>query len=231
MGITVLQGAELGTFCVPLRKVHLKCGLVTGAVVVGVRPSLPVQGVNLILGSDLAGRQVACVSNVPQDSVSPTVAAEQAPMKVYRVSSSNSQQDLSREQEIGHVRWLLGKKMMDNQIFIGRLLKHICSRDLEDIFFPYGKLIRCEVKQRIRLAYGFFVFENRRDAEDAIRLENDREIMGTRIVVEWSRGHKDKNSVRGYDQYDCRAHDRNCYDRGGRDDRYSQRRSYSWSPP
>ena len=51
----LLQGAELGTFRVPLHKVHLKCGLVTGAVVVGVRPSLPVQGVSLILGNDLAG--------------------------------------------------------------------------------------------------------------------------------------------------------------------------------
>ena len=98
----LLQGAELGTFRVPLLKVHLKCGLVTGAVLVGVRPSLPVQGVSLILGNDLAGGQVACVSNVPQYSVSPTVAAEQAPMKVYRVS--DSQQDFSREQEIGRVR-------------------------------------------------------------------------------------------------------------------------------
>ena len=226
----LLQGAELGTFRVPLHKVHLKCGLVTGAVVVGVRPSLPVQGVSLILGNDLAGGQVACISNVPQNSVPPTVAAEQVPMKVYRVSNSNSQQDLSREQ-IGHVRCLPGKKMVDNQIFVGRLPKHICSRDLEDIFFPYGKLTRCEVKQGIRLAYGFVEFENRRDAEDAIRLENGREIMGTRIVVEWSRGHKDKNSIRGYDRYDCRIHDRNCYDRGGRDHRYSRRRSYSWSPP
>ena len=104
-GMTVLlQGAELGTYHVPLHKVHLKCGLVTGAVVVGVRPSLPVQGVSLILGNNLAGGQVAFISNVPQDSVSPTVAAEQVPMKVYRVSNSNSQQDLSREQEIGRVR-------------------------------------------------------------------------------------------------------------------------------
>ena len=174
-GMTVLlQGAELGTFRVPLHKVHLKCGLVTAAVVVGVRPSLPVQGVSLILGNDLAGGQVACISNVLQNSVSPTVAAEQ----VFRVINSNSQQDLSREQ-IGRVRCLPGKKMVDNQIFVGRLPKHICSRGLEDIFFPYGKLTRCKVKQGIRLAYGFVEFENRRDAEDAIRLENGREIMGT----------------------------------------------------
>ena len=134
-------------------------------------------------------------------------------------------------EEIGDIRWLLGKKVVDNQIFVGRLLKHICSRGLEDIFFPYGKLTCCKVKQGIRLAFGFVEFENRRDAEDAICLENGREIMGTRIVMEWSRGHKDKNSIRGYDQYYYCAHDWNCYDRGGRGDRYSRRRSYSWSPP
>ena len=75
----------------------MKCGLETGAVVVRVRPCLPVLGVSLILDNDLAGGQVACISNVPQDSVSPTDAAEQAPTKVYRISNSNSQQDLSRE--------------------------------------------------------------------------------------------------------------------------------------
>ena len=88
--------------------------------------------------------------------------------------------------------------MVDNQVFVGWLPKHICSRDLEDIFFLYGKLTLCEVKQGIRLAYGFVEFENRRDAEDAICLENGREIIGTKIVVEWSRGHKDKNSIHGY---------------------------------
>ncbi|XP_065887689.1 probable splicing factor, arginine/serine-rich 6 [Dysidea avara] len=122
--------------------------------------------------------------------------------------------------------------MVDNQIFVGRLPKHTRNRDLEDIFFPYGKLTRCEVKQGMRLAYGFVEFEDRRDAEDAIRQENGREFMGTRIVVEWSRGYKDKNGGRGgYDRYDRRDRDRDRYDRGGRDDRYSRRKSYSRSPP
>jgi len=61
------KGAELRTFCVPLHKIHLSCDLVTGSVVVGVRPSLPIPGVSLILSNDLAGGQVvanSCVSNV-----------------------------------------------------------------------------------------------------------------------------------------------------------------------
>ena len=68
-GMTVLlQGVELETFCVPLHKVYLKCNLVNGQAVVGVRPSLPIQGVSLILGNDLAGGRVVAnpyVSNVP----------------------------------------------------------------------------------------------------------------------------------------------------------------------
>ena len=52
------QGIE-GTYInVPLHKVFLKSNLVTGQVVVGLRPSLPVKGVSLLLGNDLAGGKV-----------------------------------------------------------------------------------------------------------------------------------------------------------------------------
>jgi len=43
---------------VPLHRVHLKCNLVEGRVTVGIRHSLPVRSVSLILGNDLAGQQV-----------------------------------------------------------------------------------------------------------------------------------------------------------------------------
>lgn len=39
--------------------------------------------------------------------------------------------------------------------------------------------------------------------QDAIRQENGREFMGTRIVVEWSRGYKDKNGGRGVSVFVC----------------------------
>ena len=83
------QGAELRKFCVPLNNIHLKSEL--GLVVVGVRPSLPVHGVSFILGNDLAGGQVIAnpyVSNVPQDSVLPSVVAEQTPAKPYKANTS-----------------------------------------------------------------------------------------------------------------------------------------------
>ena len=54
----MLQGVELGVISVPLHVVNLKPNLVSGPVMVGIRPSLPIQGVSLILGNDLAGERV-----------------------------------------------------------------------------------------------------------------------------------------------------------------------------
>lgn len=39
---------------VPLRRLVVRCGLVQGEVVMSVRPTLPVEGLDSILGSDLA---------------------------------------------------------------------------------------------------------------------------------------------------------------------------------
>lgn len=54
----LLQGVELGFVKVPLHCIYLKSDLVTGPVTVGIRPELPVEGVSLILGNDLAGDKV-----------------------------------------------------------------------------------------------------------------------------------------------------------------------------
>ncbi|KAK3098851.1 hypothetical protein FSP39_023736 [Pinctada imbricata] len=51
-------GVELGVIDVPLHEIYLKSDLITGPVIVGVRPTLPVQGVSLLLGNDLAGGKV-----------------------------------------------------------------------------------------------------------------------------------------------------------------------------
>jgi len=66
-GATVfIQGVGLAPVSVPLHTVYLCCGLVTGLVVVGARPSLPVQG---LLGNDLASSRVIpdlSVTNEPE---------------------------------------------------------------------------------------------------------------------------------------------------------------------
>ena len=68
-GVNVLiQGVEVEPISVPLHRVKLQSDLVSGVVTVGIRPSLPVKGVDLILGNDLAGGKVSadpCVTNIP----------------------------------------------------------------------------------------------------------------------------------------------------------------------
>ena len=54
----IAQGIERGCVNVPLQKLNLVSDLVTGSVVVGTRPTLPIKGVSLLLGSDLAGGKV-----------------------------------------------------------------------------------------------------------------------------------------------------------------------------
>ena len=48
----------MGVLEVPLHEVNIKSSLLNGNIVIGMRPSLPVEGISLILGNDLAGKKV-----------------------------------------------------------------------------------------------------------------------------------------------------------------------------
>ena len=70
----LIQGRECGFINVPLHNINLSSGLVTGLVVIGIRPYLPFKGVHLLLGNDLAGDKVVvdplltstlCVDQLP----------------------------------------------------------------------------------------------------------------------------------------------------------------------
>ena len=54
----LIQGVELGIVSVPMHTIYLNSDLVSREVVVGLRPTLPMEGVSLILGNDLAGERV-----------------------------------------------------------------------------------------------------------------------------------------------------------------------------
>ena len=51
----LMQGVGLDLINVPLHQIFLKSELVSGSVIVGTRPTLPVDCISLILGNDLAG--------------------------------------------------------------------------------------------------------------------------------------------------------------------------------
>ena len=54
----LISGVEMGALEVPLHEVNIKSSLINGNIVIGMRPSLPVEGISLILGNDLAGEKV-----------------------------------------------------------------------------------------------------------------------------------------------------------------------------
>ncbi len=56
----LIRGIGLQTLSVPLHNVFLQSDLVNRSVVMGVCPSLPVEGVSVILGNNLAGNCVWC---------------------------------------------------------------------------------------------------------------------------------------------------------------------------
>lgn len=54
----LVQGIEMGIVKAPLHKLHLQSKLITGFVKVAVRSELPVKGISMIIGNDLAGGKV-----------------------------------------------------------------------------------------------------------------------------------------------------------------------------
>ena len=54
----LIQGIGMDVISVPLHKINSKSDLVSGTVIVGVRPELPVKGVSILLGNDLADGKV-----------------------------------------------------------------------------------------------------------------------------------------------------------------------------
>lgn len=73
----LMRGMGLTVSPVPLHKFVLNCGLVQGEVSMGVRPTLPIEGVDIILGNGLAGSRVwADGAPPPIVSSSPSVAVE-----------------------------------------------------------------------------------------------------------------------------------------------------------
>ena len=54
----LLQGVELGTISAPLYHIHIESDLVTGPVIVGIQPTLPIKGISMILGYNLAGGRI-----------------------------------------------------------------------------------------------------------------------------------------------------------------------------
>ena len=70
IGASALISGVGGIVSVPLHKICLQSDLVSGPVTVGVKPSLPVEGVSMLLGNDSAGRKVVPEVHVVETPIS-----------------------------------------------------------------------------------------------------------------------------------------------------------------
>ena len=78
----LILGVEMGVLEVPLYGVNIKSSLINGNIVIGMRPSLPVEGISLILGNDSAGERVMLDPRVvekPRDDEKTERLAEKFP--------------------------------------------------------------------------------------------------------------------------------------------------------
>ena len=79
----LISGVDMGVLEAPLHEVHIKSNLINGNIVIGMRPSLPVEGISLmILGTDLAGERVMVDPRVvekPRDDEKTERLAEKFP--------------------------------------------------------------------------------------------------------------------------------------------------------
>ena len=78
----LISGVEMGVLEVPLHEVNIKSSLINGNIVIGMRPSLPVEEISLILGNDLAGERVMIDPRVvekPRDNEKTERLAEKFP--------------------------------------------------------------------------------------------------------------------------------------------------------
>ena len=78
----MILGVECGSLTVPLHNIVLSSSLVSGSVSVGLRSSLPFEGVHLLLGNDLAGDKVVVnplVTDTPIMDESPDPAEREIP--------------------------------------------------------------------------------------------------------------------------------------------------------
>ena len=92
----LVRGMGLNVLCAPSHKVRLSCHLLDGDVHIGVRPAFPIDGVDVILGNDLAGNHV-WADGCPPVKSTPLLKEDDCEQE-FPGSLSISQQELISEQ-------------------------------------------------------------------------------------------------------------------------------------
>ncbi|RWS03355.1 hypothetical protein B4U79_08406 [Dinothrombium tinctorium] len=74
------------------------------------------------------------------------------------------------------------------RIYVGNLPPDIRTKDIEDLFYKFGKITFIDLKNRRGPPFAFVEFEDPRDAEDAVHSRDGYDYDGYRLRVEFPRG-------------------------------------------
>ncbi|KAG7224021.1 hypothetical protein INR49_015278, partial [Caranx melampygus] len=78
--------------------------------------------------------------------------------------------------------------MSDGRIYVGNLPMDVQERDIEDLFYKYGKIREIELKNnRGTIPFAFVRFEDPRDADDAVYGRNGYGYGDSKLRVEYPR--------------------------------------------
>ncbi|KAK0416811.1 hypothetical protein QR680_012697 [Steinernema hermaphroditum] len=105
----------------------------------------------------------------------------------------------------------------DCRVYVGNLPPDVRTKDVEDLFVKYGKIMFVDLKNRKGPPFAFVEYDDPRDAEDAVRSRDGYDFDGYRLRVEFPRGAGPRGPG-GRPLYDDRG-----YRYGGRGSRGSDR--------
>lgn len=76
----------------------------------------------------------------------------------------------------------------EGRVYVGNLPPDIRSRDIEDLFYKFGKITFIDLKNKRGPPFAFVEFEDPRDAEDAVYARDGYNYDGYTLRVEFPRG-------------------------------------------
>ena len=154
-----------GTQSVPLFRVNLQCELISGDVIVGIVPFLPMDGVSFLLGNDLAGGRVSVLpvlSEVPVcDQQTENLADEFPGIFLACVVTRAQARKAESEREKNEMMFPLVTH------FLGRLTDEV-EKDWGEGVFSQSALIKAQMEDEdlLKLRDGALTVEEAREVPE-----------------------------------------------------------------